>query len=128
MSGPGLRLFGESLCSKHGFNDGDLSDDHWDELQAAGLDLRHVDWHAALRHLVRTHLVPAIEAAGHTIEVYDVGLTSHNPVRARVIDGLAIDDLGEGPTADEQSDLEDRLPSVTVPWAEVARVIKEVSQ
>lgn len=68
-------LSAAGLASKWGFNDGDMPDEVWDEL---GDDLVHaVNWHEALRVLVRRHLVPLLPAG---TKVYDVE-TNHNPIR-----------------------------------------------
>lgn len=107
---PTLRLSVDGICSKWGNGDGDTPDhllDYWDDI---GVDYNSIDWHEVLRKLVRSHLVPAIEAAGHTVEVYDID-TCHNPVRASTIDGMQIDDYAN----DAPFELD-----VTVPYADVA--------
>jgi hypothetical protein len=114
MRPPSLTLSADCLCSKWGFNDGDMPDvlmDYWDELDS--VEYARIDWHAALRTLVREHLVPAMEAAGHTVEVYDIE-TIHNPIRARLIDGVEIDDYD--PQSGEDIDV-----TVTVPYEAIAR-------
>lgn len=81
-------LDGDSLLSKWGFNDGEALGDYW---WAEFDEPAPFDEHVVLRKLVRSHLVPAIEAAGHSVEVYDIP-TSHNPIRASVLDGEPVDD------------------------------------
>lgn len=115
MTEPTLTLRAGCLCSKWGFNDGDMSYalvDYWAEI---GVDYDAIEWHPALRKLVRDYLVPAMEAAGHVVEVYDIE-TIHNPVRARRIDGHEVDDYGFDPAP-----VELRPESVTVPYAAIAR-------
>lgn len=112
---PTLYLDVDCLCSKWGFNDGDCPDhllDYWEEVGVDWPQL-NVDWHQALRALVRAHLVPAIEAAGHTVEVYDIE-TIHNPIRARSLDGVAVDDY-DGRRAPFEL-------CVTVPYTAIAAV------
>lgn len=112
MDAPELCLSVSSLCSKWGFNDGDVPEaflDYWDEIGVSGDDFDD-SWHDVLRALVRAYLVPAIEDAGHTVEVYDIE-TTHNPIRADQIDGEEIDDYyGTAPFE----------LSVTVPYEDVA--------
>jgi len=111
MTTPTLTLSVNSLCSKWGFNDGDEPEhllDYWDD---TGVDhYNKVAWHSALRKLVRSHLVPAIEAAGHTVEVYDVD-TIHNPIRASAIDGVEVDDFNNC-----AAPVPMRIDHVTVPY------------
>lgn len=112
MGQPTLTLFADDLCSKFGFNDGDWPEhlhEYWGE---SGVDHSGIEWHEALRKLVRTHLIPAMEAAGHAVEVYDIE-TVHNPIRARMIDGVEYDGYRA-----PQGDL--RPESVTVPYAAIA--------
>lgn len=83
-------LFGESLLSKWGFGDGDVINDWWWDTYDEPLP-DQASHHDVLRRLVREHLIPAIEAAGHTIEVCDIE-TIHNPIRAEKVDASPIDD------------------------------------
>ena len=100
-----LTLFSAELCSKWGFNDGDVPDHIWDWCNENGIGRISADWHAVLRRLVREHLLPAL-AEHHEVEVYDVE-TNHNPIRASRIDGQEIDDH-TGPT-----------PALTPAWVTV---------
>jgi len=87
---PALTLCSQGLLSKWGFNDGDMPEelmDYWDTL---GVDYSDIDWRDALRKLVRTYLLPQLEA-NHHITIYDIE-TIHNPIRAATVDGLEIDD------------------------------------
>jgi hypothetical protein len=119
---PSVYLSADCLMSKWGFNDGDEPDnllDYWiDHPGEVWFPESHLDWDGVLRLLVRRHLVPAIEQAGHTVEVYDIE-TAHNPVRARVIDGIEIDDYhGHGnPEVDV---------AVSVPYEDVMAAVREV--
>lgn len=120
MSGPDLTLHAESLCSKWGFNDGDVPEefeDHWDEV---GVKYLFIEWHAVLVKLVREHLVPAMEAAGHKVEVFEIS-TIHNPIRARRIDGVEVDNYN--PSAGEDIDV-----SVTVPYEQVMAAVQGVGR
>lgn len=85
-----LYLHASSLFSKWGFGDGDaLWDWYWD---ATGGDVpADMDDDDTLELLVRAALIPAIEAAGHTIELERIG-TIHNPLRARTLDGQPVPD------------------------------------
>ncbi|NQX36267.1 hypothetical protein [Herbiconiux sp. VKM Ac-2851] len=87
-----LSLDAQSLLSKWGFGDGDKIGDWWWDHFDEPLDSRFpgAHRHDVLRLLVRLALVPAIEAFGHAITVYDIG-TIHNPVRAETVDGITID-------------------------------------
>jgi hypothetical protein len=82
-----LTLTGSELLSKWGFDDGDAVTQWWEE--NVGADCPS-DAHGALRLLVRAELLPAVEAAGIEIDVYDIG-TIHNPIRARAVNGCPVD-------------------------------------
>lgn len=116
---PTAHLSVRSLCSKWGFGDGDaVFDDLSDYWDAIG---RRYDYttlnerDAILRLLVRRHLVPAIEAAGHAVEVVDVE-TIHNPIRACTIDGVEVDWYGDW----DGFDLD-----VTVSYADIMAAVEE---
>lgn len=80
-----------SLLSKWGFGDGDgLGDWWWEEFDEPFPDEEHL----VLRDLVRTHLVPAIEATGRSVTLTDIE-TIHNPVRAEILDGSEVDWYGD---------------------------------
>jgi hypothetical protein len=111
-----LTLFSDGLCSKWGFNDGDMPDDVWDWCDEHGIDGGSVDWHAVLRKLVREHLLPAL-AEHHDVEVYHIE-THHNPIRASRIDGQEIDAY-KGPAPDLTPEW------VTVPAEVVAAVLRD---
>jgi hypothetical protein len=115
---PDLWLGADCLTSKWGFNDGDLPEpfmDYWDEV---GVDYVPMDWKATLRKLVRDHLVPALEAAGHELTVSDRS-SHHNPIRADVIDGVDI----QATTNNIDSPVPLRVEGVTVPYDEVMRAV-----
>lgn len=84
---PSLMLSSHCLLSKWGFGDGDLPDHLWDYMDELGWDGAGVDWHPALRLLVRRHLLPVLD---QQVEVYDIE-TSHNPIRVESVDGVEID-------------------------------------
>lgn len=111
-----LILGGASLCSKWGFNDGNSPEDLPDDL------LTEVDWHHVLRTLVRSHLVPAIKAAGYSITVYDID-TAHNPIRADMINGIEIDHYDSGGAA--QVALMEQLPDVTVSLVDIVAATED---
>lgn len=92
-----LRLSAECLLSKWGFSDGlALSEWWWRNDQGTPEPWSVADEKVILRRLVRTHLIPAIESAGHEIEVYDID-THHNPIRARQFDRREVDDRADNP-------------------------------
>jgi hypothetical protein len=120
VTAPDVHLDSQSLCSKWGFSDGDMPDDLYDWCEDEGIAYVDLDWHTALRRLVREHLLPAL-AEHHSVEVYDIE-TNHNPIRASIIDGQEIDDTAG---VDEAPEL--TPDSVTVPGEVVAAVVREVS-
>src|SRR5687768_1774010 len=106
-----LHLHSFGLLSKWGFNDGDIPDHVADELDRRGIRIDSFDWTEVLCALVCKYLLPEIRKH-HEIEVYEI-LTSHNPIRAKTVDG-GIADMFSG-------DLEPVY--VTVPMEDV---IKEI--
>lgn len=80
-----LRLPSDGLLYKYGFNDGDVPDELLDVLDERGLPYPK-DWHAALRVLVREHLLPALD---QRVDAFDIE-TNHNPIRALTIDGVEV--------------------------------------
>ncbi|MFJ1765088.1 hypothetical protein ACIOD2_32505 [Amycolatopsis sp. NPDC088138] len=83
----GVILHADGLLSKWGFGDGDEPDAYLDWLDEQSLP-HPANWHAILRHLVRTRLLPLIV---EDVEVYDIE-TNHNPIRASRVNGVEIDD------------------------------------
>jgi hypothetical protein len=84
-----LVLAADDLLSKWGFNDGDEPEALLDLMDERGMPYPTIDqWTATLRRLVREHLLPALD---QQVEVVDIE-TSHNPVRARTVDGVDIED------------------------------------
>jgi hypothetical protein len=80
-------LNAESLLSKWGFGDGGaLGEWWWDNFD----EPEPFDDHRALIVLVETYLVPALAAAGWTVELTYVE-TNHNPVRAETLNGAKVD-------------------------------------
>jgi hypothetical protein len=101
-----LVLRADNLLWKGGFEDGDiLFDWHWDAIDAPWPYL--ASEHDTLALLVTTHLIPALAAAGHNVEVYRIE-TIHNPIRASVVDGLMPQD------ANRNTELMHALRSVSV--------------
>lgn len=99
----GVILHADGLLSKWGFGDGDAPDHYLDWLDDQHLPYPE-DWHAVLRHLVRTRLLPLIV---EDIEVYDIA-TNHNPIRASKVNGVEIDDF-----ADNDNVLRDLAVNIT---------------
>lgn len=87
-----LRLRADDLLSKWGFWDGDIPHSVWDAWNARYGDVWSAPiidaWEEVLARLVKERLLPVIE---QDVEWYEIG--SHNPIRARRIDGVEVDDL-----------------------------------
>lgn len=90
-----MTLDSDLLFSKWGNYDGDIPDLVSDRLMysrsgwADGpYPYETWDWHATLKNLVRTYLVPAIP---HTLVLYEIS-TNHNPIRIESVDGVGWDD------------------------------------
>lgn len=117
---PTLRLHSQCLLSKYGFNDGDEPDPWLDWCDEQGIDYNADawNWHAALRRLVREHLLPKLD---QTVEVYDID-TIHNPIRASTVDGADIDDRADHPDGTLTPE------AVEVPYVEVLRIARLVIQ
>lgn len=110
---PTVTLRAACLLSKWGFGDGDTPDDlldYWGDL----VDHNAFDWHAVLRRLVRTHLLPELQKH-HDVEVHDVE-TAHNPIRAWRIDGREV--------AYPADAVELRPESVTVSYGDVMAAVR----
>lgn len=90
-----LTLGTAGLFSKYGFNDGDCPDQVYDWLEEPGndglLDFRNWSWQEVLTELVSDHLVPWL---GDRVEVHEIG-TIHNPIRARTMDHVDVDDMAD---------------------------------
>lgn len=80
-------LDAESLCSKWGFGDGDALDDWWWDTYDG---CPEIDTHELLHALVVAYLMPVIRDAGHAVELERIE-TIHNPVRARILNGVEVD-------------------------------------
>lgn len=83
-------LFSSGLLSKWGFNDGDLFEAFMFDF---GGSTCPVSQHDLLISAVRTYLVPELKQA---VELQEV-VTIHNPIRARTVDGRAVDWIEENP-------------------------------
>lgn len=108
-----LVLPARDLCSKWGFEDGDIL---WNEPYASrllrdGVDLK--DKHPALCALVERFLIPALPVP----VVVERISSCHNPIRATMIDGVEWDSY----TADAHPALKDFY--VHIPWREALAVI-----
>lgn len=110
-----LRLHSAGLLSKWGFNDGGMPDDIFGWLEDEGVDLAAVDWSAALRRLVRGHLLPKLDQA---VVVYEI--EPHNPIRAETADGVEVDCYDLHPTITLTPEY------VDVPYAAVLAVVREL--
>ncbi|WP_329114410.1 hypothetical protein [Streptomyces sp. NBC_01353] len=109
---PTITLFSRDLLSKWGFNDGDDPDAWLDWCEQQGIDYNQLGY--PLAALVRRHLLPAIE---QNVTVVDVE-SSHNPIRAEVVDGVDVFDVWRG-RAPEPTLTPDH---VDVPMGEVLRL------
>jgi hypothetical protein len=114
MSEPVLTLFSDSLLSKWGFNDGDDPDAWLDYCEANGIDYNTVEF--PLAALVRQYLLPALDQDVSVVEIE----TSHNPIRAELVDGVDVTEAWYG-----------RAPAPTltpeyvdVPISEVAKLAR----
>lgn len=106
----------DGLLSKWGFEDGDtLSELACDWRYDEGLD---VDYKDLLVELVRRFVLPILD---QQVEVYTL-TTSHNPIRARRVDGVEGDEHGEneGITLTPET--------VTIPMAQVRAVAEELAR
>lgn len=112
-----ITLFSSCLLSKWGFGDGDEPDSWLDHLDEHGINYDDVEW--PLVQLVRRYLLPALEK-NHTIEVYEIE-SIHNPIRARVVDGIEIDDYAAEPQ------VRMRPEYVEVPLPEALKVALETA-
>lgn len=90
MTEPHLTLFSRDLLSKWGFNDGDDPDDWLDYCEAHGIDYKAVDF--PLVALVRRYLLPALDQDVAVVEIE----TSHNPIRAHLVDGIDVTEAWYG--------------------------------
>jgi hypothetical protein len=77
-----ITFYPEGLTHKFGFRDGDLLADLVDEYHLA------VYHHDLLEAVVVRLVVPRLD---QQVEVYRIGATLHNPIRARTIDGIEAD-------------------------------------
>lgn len=114
---PTITLDSFGLLSKWGFGDGDTPDQWLDYLDERGIDWDDAEW--PLAALVRRYLLPKLEE-NHTIDVYEIG-TIHNPIRARYVDGVEIDDYAAEPQ------VKMRPEYVEVPLSEALKIALEAS-
>lgn len=118
---PGLVLASRDLLSKYGFNDGEVPEELTDLMDEAGQPPTRQVWDVwvdVLRHLVRAHLLPALDQSVEA--VVDV-LPPHNPIRASRVDGLDVTD--EWSATPSRATLSPE--SVTVPYSTVMDAIAE---
>jgi hypothetical protein len=83
---PFVTLCSAGLLSKWGFNDGDAPDDYLDYCEERGVWRSR--WRELLPRVVREYVLPAL---GQKVETVEIG-TNHNPVRARTVDGVNVED------------------------------------
>jgi hypothetical protein len=121
MASDNLTLLSESLLSKWGFWDGAKPEEFLDWCDEQGVNYRGLDWHAVLSALVRRYLLPELEK-NHAITLIDIG-TSHNPVRASIVDGRDVED----DWYENESSVRLTPESVSIPYTVVAEVMKEFS-
>lgn len=116
---PSLRLFTQGLLSKWGFSDGDpFIDENYDLYDA--IEEHRVHPRRLLAELVRRFVVPALDQA---VEVEYIS-TSHNPIRATSIDGVAVPDGVHYGRLPEPVEL--TPDCVEVPYARVIEVAAEL--
>ncbi|MCS6578218.1 hypothetical protein [Curtobacterium poinsettiae] len=90
-----LYLHGGSLLSKWGFSDGDLMIDWaWDNLSDEDAEMVSDQHHDLLIGLVKEYLVPKLSA--WDVEVEEIQ-TIHNPIRARMVDGVEVNQYDPWP-------------------------------
>lgn len=113
---PRLWLNSDSLLSKWGFDDGSPFDDFIDWCEDNGHPRpEYAREDELLRTLVRTHLVPALDQRVELVEIE----TSHNPIRARTVDGVDVEDCWSYPYTAEGPTL--TPDGVYVPFTDVLR-------
>jgi hypothetical protein len=113
-------LFSSGLLSKWGFSDGDAPDTWLDWCEEHGIDYTALrPWRdGILPALVRRYLVPALD---RKVALADIS-TSHNPIRARTVNGADVEDCWY--------DSRDTGPAFTpeyveIPFSEVLKVARE---
>lgn len=88
-----IRFESECLVSKWGFGDGDMFDDF---LFDHGFDIKI--FKTVLAEVVIRHVIPALDQKEiELINVEDWNWTNHNPIRARRVNGIEVDDYGKRP-------------------------------
>lgn len=115
---PPITLFSDGLLSKWGFNDGDAPEAWLDYCDENGIDLPPASWHPILRELVKRYLLPVLD---QDVTIAYIG-TSHNPVRARMVDGTQVEQYWR----DHEGAVRLTPECVEIPMAEVARVAAEL--
>lgn len=104
-----MRFYTDSLLSKWGFGDGDMLDDL---LFDNGLPYGH----DVLIRVVRNKILPVIQ---QNVEVYEIS-TNHNPIRAKAVDGIEVDDYNYNPNIKLTPEY------VDVPDSEILELAREI--
>ncbi|KKI20568.1 MULTISPECIES: hypothetical protein [Bacteria] len=86
-----ITLDAPSLLNKWGFEDGDIIYRQVGDAEAIMEGHTKETLNDALVQLVREHLIPAVEAAGHLVTLNPVS-TSHNPAVVSELDGMTVTD------------------------------------
>ncbi len=84
-----IRFFTNDLLSKYGFGDGDL-------LVCLLSDHGFTDMHnQVLAEAVVQYIVPTVNRKIELLQVENWNWTAHNPIRAKRVDGVEVDDTGD---------------------------------
>lgn len=94
----GFRLTSSCLLSKWGFSDGTLDEDvnDWLDQHAPGI-YPEVDDKTVIVDLVREYLLPVLDQDVEVVELQ----TSHNPIRAKRVDGVDVEECWTSTSAPE---------------------------
>lgn len=88
-----IEFSADGLLSKWGFGDGDMLDDFLYDHGFVGSKKE------VLALTVLRHVIPALGQKDiELVKVADWNWTGHNPIRAKRISGIEVNDVGENPT------------------------------